>query len=78
MRNFIAYFFIFLISTNISFADDRLPNYLIELKKKADSGDSVSQNDMGHISDVFNMFCIPRALFGYFLGCPQKVQKEHI
>ncbi len=49
MRNFIAYFFIFLISTNISFADDRLPNYLIELKKKADSGDSVSQNDMGHI-----------------------------
>ena len=49
MKRFIAYFFIFLISTNISFADDRLPNYLIELKKKADSGDAVSQNDMGHV-----------------------------
>ena len=35
MKRFVAYFFIFLISTNISFADDRLPDYLIELKKKS-------------------------------------------
>jgi len=49
MKRFVAYFFIFLISTNISFADDRLPDYLIELKKKADSGDAVSQNDIGNI-----------------------------
>ena len=62
MKKLLVVLFVTSISLNSIFAnnikaDDSLPAYLLEMKQKADSGDAVSQNDIGHIF----LYGMPRA-----------------
>ena len=45
MRKVFLYVFLVLIFCDISFAN----SYLTDLKKRADAGDAIAQNDLGHL-----------------------------